>query len=733
MAYGDSILDAALRTYTPLDTAGALEEGSKLAAFQQEQPLRVGMLQTQLDEAKTNLGVAKAEAPLEMALKKAQAKNQLFSQAVATATDPDSWDENMKQLATQGFPEAQQYVGRYTPVLQQRLMGVFGGQQGSVGVSADTGGLDQTAGATGGKAAPGGGLDYQFANTTPDQRAQSLRNLSLLSQGLENVKDPETWNALRHQLDTAGVPLMDQLGDYSPIKAASLYQRVQPILQYLQNRSIADQAGVPSPKAPPDIRTVGNSIFSIDPYAGTATQIGAAPKFAPGGTDMMGNPRVLNENTGTLSTGQPANDGVFGFDDFAQRINKLENGTGNRAAQNPNSSATGNGQFTDATWLKTIKTARPELAQAMTDGQLLQLRKDPAFSQEMTAEYAHSNAQLLAQNGQPINATTLGLAHRFGPQGAVMLLNSDPDAKMSSVLPADVIKANPGLANQKVGDYVSKLGQQLGMDPIGAPDSGQSGAGAQITGNTMEERLASVPQQFRSTIQAMLDGRAEALKGFVLRSPYGQAMMRMANDVDPAFDQSVFSQRVSTRRAFAPGGTVGKNITAINRVLGHAGNVLLPAFQALDNGQFPSWNAAANWIAQQTGNKAPTNAKQAVGAVAAEARKVFAANGGGNLTELKDWEDSFPINGSPSQQIGALKQFVGLMDSQIDTLQDQWDKSMGPTSHDKVVDLLSPAGKQSLSVLRGLNPDKGFHGQGGGAPGAARIIKYDPAGRRIGG
>jgi hypothetical protein len=64
---------------------------------------------------------------------------------------------------------------------------------------------------------------------------------------------------------------------------------------------------------------------------------------------------------------------------------------GNPNATNPNSSASGLGQFIDSTWLDTIRTARPDLAQGKSDAELLSLKTDPQLSREMTEAYADQN------------------------------------------------------------------------------------------------------------------------------------------------------------------------------------------------------------------------------------------------------------------------------------------------------------------------------------------------------
>lgn len=160
-----------------------------------------------------------------------------------------------------------------------------------------------------------------------------------------------------------------------------------------------------------------------------------------------------------------------GLASFAQKMTALENSTGNPAAKNPNSSATGNGQFIDSTWLNMLHTVNPQIAQSLTPQQQLSLRSDPAFSTEMTEKYAEQNAHILAGQGLPVTNTTLALAHRFGPQGATQLFHADPTAPVASILPAPVIAANPQLRNQTVGQYIQQLSAKIGNDPVQAAPS----------------------------------------------------------------------------------------------------------------------------------------------------------------------------------------------------------------------------------------------------------------------
>ena len=133
---------------------------------------------------------------------------------------------------------------------------------------------------------------------------------------------------------------------------------------------------------------------------------------------------------------------------------------GNANARNPNSTATGAGQFIESTWLAMLAKQRPDITGSRD--QLLALRSDPQLSRDMTDAYAVDNAGILRNAGLPVTDGTRYLAHFAGPQGAVGLLNADPATPAGAILGAAAVKANPFLEKMSASDVAAWADRKMG-------------------------------------------------------------------------------------------------------------------------------------------------------------------------------------------------------------------------------------------------------------------------------
>ena len=139
-------------------------------------------------------------------------------------------------------------------------------------------------------------------------------------------------------------------------------------------------------------------------------------------------------------------------------VNKIigveSNGKSN--AQNKDSTAGGQGQFINSTWLSMIKKYRPELARGKSKPQIIGMKYNGQLNREMTVAYTNENAAALNKAG--INSTegNLYLSHFSGVGTAIKALRANPNAHVSTVYGADAIKANPKVlgGNKTIGDVI---------------------------------------------------------------------------------------------------------------------------------------------------------------------------------------------------------------------------------------------------------------------------------------
>ena len=371
----------------------------------------------------------------------------------------------MRAAAKKGAPEAAQYVGRYTPLLQQRLFDSYAGaapSQQSAGGGA-TSSPAQTS---------SGDMDRQFQNATPQQKGEILRQGDIFLRTLSTVKDQASQDQAAATLRAAGVTDQALRGPYSGPNIVKLWNEVSQRNGYLQSQL---SPGAQAPLIKNDTKTVGGVEYSVDPYRGTAKPMTPpVQKVVPDAYDKNGNPLFYTEQGGLVPPG-----GGVSVAEAARRTQNVENDTGNPNAKNPRSTATGNGQFTEKTWLDTVKEVRPELAKSLNDKQLLALRDDPQLSAEMTEGLAKNNIEALSKAGLPVTTATVALAHRFGASDVTKLLNAAPKTPMEELFPPKdgkpnpVMAANPDLAGKTAGQVAQETARKVGNDPVEVPGQQQ--------------------------------------------------------------------------------------------------------------------------------------------------------------------------------------------------------------------------------------------------------------------
>lgn len=133
------------------------------------------------------------------------------------------------------------------------------------------------------------------------------------------------------------------------------------------------------------------------------------------------------------------------FENYIASTIQSESG-GDPNARNPNSTATGLAQFTEGTWADMMRN-HPEL-NLTVDG-----RTDPAQAERALRAFTRDNMAALEGAGIPITEGNLYAAHFLGAGGARSVLSQPDNARVADIVGADVVAANPFLANMSVGDF----------------------------------------------------------------------------------------------------------------------------------------------------------------------------------------------------------------------------------------------------------------------------------------
>jgi hypothetical protein len=131
------------------------------------------------------------------------------------------------------------------------------------------------------------------------------------------------------------------------------------------------------------------------------------------------------------------------IDAFTQRVIRAENRSGDPGAKNPDSTATGNGQFIEETWLRLFRQYFPQEAQNLSRQGILDLRKNADYSYALIQDYARENAAVLQKAGVHVDEAALQLAHFLGASDAAKVLNAASGTPLAGLISQRSIDANP--------------------------------------------------------------------------------------------------------------------------------------------------------------------------------------------------------------------------------------------------------------------------------------------------
>lgn len=243
--------------------------------------------------------------------------------------------------------------------------------------------------------------------------------------------------------------------------------------------------------------------------------------------------------------------------------------------------------------------------------------------------------------------------------------------------------------------------------------------------NWNADALSNVSQLYRPRIIAMLEGR-EAPPPAGRVNPINTSLLNAAHLIDPTFDESTWKERFTTRQSMASG-PIYQNTLNMNTAMGHVAQ-LGQQFAKEGNIQSPLLNIPLNWVSETVlGKSGVPDTRRAIDTAASEIRRALSGSAG-SLVELQEWQKNFPLNGSPVQQMNAVKAAADILKVRMGEMTDQVNTALGkgvaPT------EFLSPNAKKALEAIDSMSSpdDTGTSGLGA----AGRILTGAALGGPVG-
>lgn len=157
---------------------------------------------------------------------------------------------------------------------------------------------------------------------------------------------------------------------------------------------------------------------------------------------------------------------VSGGDAVARFMAKTRGGesSGDDAAKNPRSSATGRYQFVKGTFKQVYQQVYGG-GESAADQAWATKRNDPAIQEALMQRLTSDNAKGLQAAGIAVNEGNLYLAHFAGIGGARAIIKANPNASVESVLGQAAVNANPFLKGKTAADVVAWAARKMGAEP----------------------------------------------------------------------------------------------------------------------------------------------------------------------------------------------------------------------------------------------------------------------------
>ena len=214
-----------------------------------------------------------------------------------------------------------------------------------------------------------------------------------------------------------------------------------------------------------------------------------------------------------------------------------------------------------------------------------------------------------------------------------------------------------------------------------------------------EARIASLPPATATTIRSLLNYSANPAN-ISTRKDQREQMLTLAHAADPTFDESQYEARSKYNNNFTSG-EISKNILSANKAISHLTSLADTISKLPNLTPSTTLNKGIQGLEAGFGNgTVQTNVKQAqldATGVKEELAKFFKGSGASDVKSADDWGKNLDIGQNPNQLKGTVQGAVDLMAGQLDSLQTQYQNTMGKPAGDR---FLQPDTVAKLSQLK---------------------------------
>jgi hypothetical protein len=190
------------------------------------------------------------------------------------------------------------------------------------------------------------------------------------------------------------------------------------------------------------------------------------------------------------------------------------------------------------------------------------------------------------------------------------------------------------------------------------------------------------------------------------------AIVAAAQAIDPQFNMADYNAQYKAKQAFTSG-PQSQAITSIGTVMKHL-EALDGDLKSLDNGDYPMWNTAANWMSRQTGDPKVQKAMAAVNkdadAVANEMNKVMRGSGQMSEKETAAWRQGLGTSTTPAERRGAIEAAAKLLAGRVTEMAEAYKRGVGRPSD---IDFL----KTARPILQRMGLERYFASDAGAGQG----------------